>query len=75
MGGWMLPTDIVKAVYVYSTSTLVLHRADGDTVSEQLPATMCIRDVEEKVKDEHGDLPFEVKCSTVFGLLVSAGKF
>lgn len=69
----MYPTDIVKATYIYSTATLVLTRADGDTITDYLPATMCIREVEEKVKAEHG-LDLEVKCNTAFGLLVRGAR-
>jgi hypothetical protein len=64
----MYPTDLVKAVYIYGNATLVLHRADGDTITSYLPCTMTISEVQTMVRDTHG-LELEVQCETVFGLL------
>lgn len=71
----MLPTDYIRATFKYGASRLILHRADGDSVSIDLPPTMCIRDVEQLVRDDYDNLPLEIECATVFGLLVSIGKF
>lgn len=65
----MSPTDFIRATHHYGDHTLVLHRADGDTVTIALPPAASIRDVMDLVREKHDDLPLEVKCNTIFGLL------
>lgn len=70
----MLPTDLTHAVFKYGLANLVLHRADGDTITLHLPYSKTINDVERLVRDNYEDIPLEVECETVFGLLKTTDR-
>ena len=73
-GGSLLPTDYVKAVYTFSTATLVMKRADGDGFTLM---GVTLAEAQQHLTNEGLDylLPIEEKSDTAWGLLKSAGNF